>query len=117
VTLTASRLRSLADTLLDVQVVGTRGRRALRGLPVGDARPQRVEAWPADPQVGSRLGERDDGGTAFSLSNAFAASVTAMVDALLGGQPVPTSGTDGLAALLMDQAVVQAHRLGVRVRL
>jgi predicted dehydrogenase len=117
VCLAASRLRSLEDTLLDVEVLGTAGRRALRGLPVGDARPRRVEVWPADPDAQARLGQSAPESPAFSLSHAFRASVAAFVDALTAGRPVPTDGRDGLAALLIDQAVVQAHRFGTVVRL
>lgn len=129
VSLCASRLRSLQDTLIDVEVLGTRGRRALRGLPVNDVRPRRVEAWPADPDAATRLGAGAEPGTAaagaagtgtgaaFSLSDAFRASVSAFVDALLAGKPVPTDGRDGVAALVIDQAVVQAHRFGTLVRL
>ena len=117
VSLCASRLRSLDDSLLDVEVLGTAGRRALRGLPVRDARPRRVEAWPADPAAAARLGQAAADGPAFSLSDAFRTSIAAFVDALVGGRPVPTDGRDGLAALLIDQAVVQAHRFGTVVRL
>ncbi len=117
VTLAASRLRSLEDTLLDVEVVGERGRIALRGLPVGDTRPRRVECWPGDPAAAERLGEARAGQPPFSLSAAFSASIAAFVTALEAGQPVPTEGRDGVAALVLDQAVVQAHRLGTVVRL
>lgn len=117
VSLAASRLRSLEDTLLDVEVLGTRGRRALRGLPVHDVRPRRVEAWPADPAAAARLGAAEAGGAPFSLSAAFRASVAAFVAALTAGRPVPTDGGDGVAALVIDQAVVQAHRFGGSVRL
>ncbi len=117
VALCASRLRSLEDTLLDVEVLGTRGRRALRGLPVNDVRPRRVEAWPPDPELAARLGSPVEPEPRFSLSHAFQASVAAFVEALLAGRPVPTDGRDGVAALVIDQAVVQAHRLGAHVRL
>ncbi len=117
VTLGASRLRALEDTLLDVEVVGSRARRALRGLPVQDTRPRVVEAWPPDAGASARMGAWVEGHPAFSLSDAFGASVAAFVDALQAGQAVPTDGHDGLAVLLLDQAVVQAHRLGGWVRL
>lgn len=117
VSLSASRLRHLEDTLLDVEVLGTEGRRALRGLPIHDVRPLRVEAWPPDPDVAARLGAATGSEPAFSLSDAFRASVAAFVAALVAGRPVPTDGRDGVAALLIDQAVVQAHRLGSLIRL
>jgi UDP-N-acetylglucosamine 3-dehydrogenase len=117
VSLDASRLRSLDDTLLDIEVVGSRGRRALRGLPVQDTRPRSVESWPPDPAAPNRLGVRLPGDAPpFSLSHAFQASIAAFVDALLAGRPVPTDGHDGLAVLELDQAVVQAHRFGTWVR-
>jgi UDP-N-acetylglucosamine 3-dehydrogenase len=117
VLLGASRLRSLEDTLLDVEVLGSAGRVALRGLPVGDVRPRRVEVWPPSAELEARLGAARPGDPAFSLSDAFAASVAAFVAALQAGRPVPTDGRDGLAALLVDQAVVQSHRFGAVVRL
>lgn len=117
VALCATRLRSLEDTLLDIEVVGTRCRLAVRGLPVDDARPRQVETWPTDPEVAERLGVRRADRPPFSLSQAFAASVAAFVQALEAGGPVPTDGTDGLAVLAIDQAVVQAHRFGTRVRI
>ncbi len=117
VSLAASRLRSLDDTLLDVEVVGTLGRRAVRGLPARDVRPRQVEAWPPDPGAQARLGASAQDGPAFSLSDAFRASLTAFVEALLAGQPIPSDGRDGVAALVIDQAIVQAHRFGSRVRL
>jgi predicted dehydrogenase len=116
VTLAASRLRSLDDTLLDVEVVGEAGRLAVRGLPASNTRPRAVEAWPPWPEAARRLGAepREPG---FSLSDAFRASVAAFVDALDAGRPVPTSGEDGLEVLRLDQAVVEAHRFGTWVRL
>lgn len=117
VALGASRLRSLQDTLLDVEVLGTAGRRALRGLPVHDVRPRSVEAWPADPGAAARLGQAGAETPAWPLGAAFGASIAAFVDALLREAPVPTDGRDGLAALCIDQAVVQAHRFGGVVRL
>lgn len=117
VALCASGLRSLNDTLLDIEVVGTRRRVAVRGLPVDDTRPREVETWPSDPAVAEHLGVRRPDQPAFSLSQAFSASVAAFVQALAGGSPVPTDGTDGLAVLSIDQAVVQSHRFGTRVRL
>lgn len=117
VSLCASRLRSLDDTLLDIEVLGTRERRALRGLPSRDARPQRVEAWPPDAAAPARLGAAEADAPPFSLGHAFQASVGAFVEALQEGRPVPTNGGDGVAALLIDQAVVTAHRLGTTVRL
>lgn len=117
VVLTASRMRALEDTLLDLEVIGTAGRCALRTLPVNDARPRRVETWPHDEALDARLG-LDGGATPpFSLNDAFTASIRAFVQALASGQPVPTDGSDGVMTLAIDHAVVQAHRYGAVVRL
>lgn len=119
VLLGASRMRTVADTLLDIEVVGTQARLALRGLPGQDARPAAVEVWPKELAVRLHpaLRPRDAAQQAFSLSQAFATSIAAFVSALQAGEPVPSDGRDGLAALEIDQAIVQAHRLGSLVRL
>ncbi len=116
VVLTASRLRDLGDTMLDLEVIGTRMRVALRSLPVSDVRPRQVEAWPRSLDGTTRFG-LDADGSSFSLGDSFRASITAFVRALQAGEPVPTDGSAGLDVLRVEQAVVQAYRLGTTVRL
>ncbi len=117
VSLTASRLRSLEDTLLDIEVVGTTGRAALRGMPVRDVRPRAVELFPPDPEAAAHFSPWKPDTPAFGLGDAFAASIAAFVAALAAGTRPPTDGYDGLAVLRIDQAVSQAHRMGGTVRL
>ena len=117
VSLTASRQRSLEDTLLDVEVVGTTGRAALRGMPVRDVRPRAVELFPPDPAAEADFSPRSADTPAFGLGDAFAASIAAFVAAITAGTRPPTDGHDGLAVLRIDQAVSQAHRIGGTVRL
>lgn len=116
VVLTASRLRDLGDTLLNIEVVGSKGRCALRSLPVNDVRPRYVDAWPRNEGLAARFAAAPDGPT-FGLNDAFQASITAFVHALESGQPVPTDGAAGVAVLEIEQAIVQAHRFGNTVRL
>ena len=117
VSLTASRLRALDDTLLDIEVLGTTGRIALRRMPVGDVRPRSVELYPADPEGVARFSPWRSDTPSFGLSDAFGASIAAFVTAIAGETRPPTDGRDGLAVLRIDQAVSQAHRLGTTVRL
>lgn len=116
VVLTASRLRDLGDTMLDLEIIGTRMRLALRSLPVSDVRPRQVEAWPQSPEWATRFGLVPDGAS-FSLSDSFGASIAAFVCALKAGDPVPTDGSAGLAVLRLEQAIVHAYRFGTTVRL
>lgn len=116
VVLTASRMRDLGDTLLNIEIVGTKGRCALRSLPVNDVRPRYVDTWPRNDALAARFAVEPEGPT-FGLNDAFSASITAFVKALEAGQPVPTDGAAGVAVLVIEQAVVQAHRFGTTVRL
>jgi predicted dehydrogenase len=50
-----------------------------------------------------------------SYEESFGLSVTDFVAALLDGRPVPVSGDDGLAALRLDAAIVEAARTGKAV--
>jgi predicted dehydrogenase len=48
----------------------------------------------------------------FSYSDSFRHSVSDFVDAVLQGRPAPVSAEDGLAAMRLDAAVVEAARTG-----
>ncbi len=48
----------------------------------------------------------------FSYSDSFSRSVSGFVDSILQGRPAPVTGEDGLAAMRLDAAVVEAARTG-----
>jgi predicted dehydrogenase len=64
-----------------------------------------------------RVAEKIAGLKPCTYEESFALSVAGVVEALLAGRPVPVTGQDGLAAMRLDAAVVQAARTGTAQRM
>ena len=64
-----------------------------------------------------RVAETIAGLRACSYEESFGLSVGGFVEAVLAGRRVPVTGEDGLAAMRLDAAVVEAVRAGETVRI
>jgi predicted dehydrogenase len=103
---TASLDDALDEHLIDVAVYGEGGRAGVDGITTAG-----TTGRPAPGPLADDL--RDLPAT--SLDDAFVRSVGAFVDAVRAGERPPTTGTDGLRAMEMEAAVVEAAREDRRV--
>jgi predicted dehydrogenase len=66
-----------------------------------------------DGEAGTPLARVTDQVT--SYDSAFKRELVAFRDAILGGDPVPTSGRDGLRDIALCEAIVRSYRTGAPV--